>query len=200
MELNKIIQGDCLEYMKTLPDKCIDLVLTDPPYGINADKMTMGSGKHQWDKDVEEWDNFIPDKKVFDEMFRIGKNVIIWGGNYFTAYLEPSVHWLIWDKLNPNMSFSEVEMAWVKEGKRTRIFKEYSANQVKLHPTQKPIKLMEWCVANYSKEGDLILDPFAGSGSTLVACKNTKRNYIGIEISPKYVEIANQRLRQQILL
>jgi len=200
LELNKIYCGDCLEVMKQIPDKSIDLVLTDPPYGIGADKMTMGSGRHQWDKSVEEWDNFIPDKKFFDEIMRVSKNQIIWGGNYFTEYLEPSVHWLIWDKLNPNMSFSECEMAWVKEGKRTRIFKEYSANQIKLHPTQKPEKLMKWCVANYSLEGQTILDPFLGSGTTAVACKQLKRNFIGIEISQKYCDIANQRLRQDILL
>ncbi|MEK9207490.1 MAG: site-specific DNA-methyltransferase, partial [Patescibacteria group bacterium] len=92
------------------------------------------------------------------------------------------------------------EMAWVKTGKRIRIFKEYSANQIKLHPTQKPQELMRWCVANYSKENDIILDPFLGSGTTAVAAKQLNRRFIGCEISEKYCEIARQRLRQDVLL
>ena len=198
--INKVICGDCLDVMKDIPDNSIDLVLTDPPYGIKADKMRMGTGKHHWDKSINKWDNYIPDRKVFEEMLRISKNQIIWGGNYFTKYLKSSVHWLIWDKLNPNMSFSEAEIAWVNKGKRIRIFKEYSANLLKLHPTQKPIELIKWCLINYSKKNDLILDPFFGSGTTAVACQNLKRNFIGIEISPEYCEIARQRLKQKPLL
>lgn len=203
MELNKIYQGDCLELMKQIPDKSIDLVLTDPPYGIKADKMQMGSGNHQWDKTVSSWDNFIPSKEYFDEMFRVSKNQIIWGGNYFTEILKPSVDWLVWDKLNPNMSFSEAEFAWVRQGKRIRIFKFYSASQKKQHPTQKPIQLFKWCIDKFSKENDIILDPFIGSGTTAIACLKTNRNFIGMELEPKYVDIANKRIaefKQQLAL
>jgi len=198
--LNKIINGDCIEVMKYIPDNSVDLVLTDPPYGIKADKMTMGSGNHKWDKNINDWDNFIPDKKYFDEIFRISKNQIIWGGNYFTEYLKSSVHWLIWDKLNPNLSFAEAELAWVNNGKRVRIFKQYSANLEKYHPTQKSIELIKWCVVNYSEEGQTILDPFLGSGTTAVACQTLHRNFIGIEISKEYCEIAENRLKQKPLL
>ena len=198
--LNKIINGDCIEVMKYIPDNSVDLVLTDPPYGIKADKMTMGSGNHKWDKNINDWDNFIPDKKYFDEIFRISKNQIIWGGNYFTEYLKSSVHWLIWDKLNPNLSFAEAELAWVNNGKRVRIFKQYSANLEKYHPTQKSIELIKWCVVNYSEEGQTILDPFLGSGTTAVACQTLHRNFIGIEISKEYCEIAENRLKQKPLI
>ena len=198
--INKIICGDCLEVMKGIPDKSVDLVLTDPPYGIGADKMTMGSGRHKWDKNINDWDNIIPKKKYFNEIFRISKNQIVWGGNYFTEYLKPSHHWLIWDKLNPNLSFAEAELAWVNNGKRVRIFKQYSANLEKYHPTQKSLELMKWCVEKFSDENDLILDPFLGSGTTAVAAKHLKRNFIGIEISEEYCEIARQRLRQEILI
>jgi len=200
MKINTIVNGDCLEIMKDMPDNSVDLVLTDPPYGIKADKMTMGSGNHKWDKNINDWDNFIPDKKYFDEIFRISKNQIIWGGNYFTEYLKSSVHWLIWDKLNPNLSFAEAELAWVNNGKRVRIFKQYSANLEKYHPTQKSIELIKWCVVNYSEEGQTILDPFLGSGTTAVACQTLHRNFIGIEISKEYCEIAENRLKQKPLL
>ena len=91
------------------------------------------------------------------------------------------------------MSFSEAEMAWVKNGKRIRILKEYSAKQLKLHPTQKPINLMKWCLTNYSKENDIILDPFLGSGSTLIACEKTNRKCYGMEIDPIYCDVIVQR-------
>lgn len=190
--------GDCLEVMKELPDKSIDLVLTDPPYGIEADKMQMGSGFHRWDKKINDWDDNIPSLECFNELFRVSKNQVIWGGNYFANILPPSANWLIWDKLNPNLSFSEAEMAWVRYGQRIRIFKKYSANQIKYHPTQKPLVLMTWSLANYSKDNDTILDPFLGSGTTARACKNLGRKCIGIEISQKYCDIAIQRLSQEV--
>ena len=202
---NSIITGDCLEVMKDWPecplhppqasvvdDKAI-ICITDPPYGINADTMKMGSGRHDWDI-VTGWDEICPDKAVFDMIRRISANQVIWGGSYFTDSLPPSMNWLVWDKKNPNLSFSECELAWVYKGRRIRIFHYYSGGGGKMHPTEKPLPLMIWCVENYSKPQDLILDPFCGSGTTCVAAKMLGRRYIGIDISEKYCQIARQRL------
>jgi len=194
MEENTIICGDCFEVMKDFPDNSVDLVLTDPPYGINADKMKMGTGRHDWDV-VVGWDGKRPKKAVFDRIRQITTNQVIWGGNYFADYLPPSMNWLIWDKKNPNLSFSEAEMAWVFNGRRVRIYQHYSGMGGKMHPTEKPLPLMMWCVKNYSQPNDLILDPFCGSGTACVAAKKLDRRYIGIDISPEYCQIARDRLR-----
>lgn len=194
LPINQIICGDCMEVMKGWPDKCVDLVLTDPPYGIGADRMQMGSGNHDWAV-VTGWDKKAPTMNTFRLLLQSGKNCIIWGGNYFTEYLQPSAHWLVWDKKNPNLSFAECELAWVMAGKRIRIFKHYSARGGKVHPTEKPLPLMCWCVDNYSAKNDLILDPMCGSGTTCVAAKMLGRNYIGIDISEEYCEIARLRLK-----
>ena len=191
--VGKIHCADCLEVMKDWPENCVDLVLTDPPYGIDADKMRMGSGKHNWHKEIG-WDGQIPTKQAFEAIRRISLNQIIWGGNYFTDYLPPTANWLVWDKNNPNLSFAEGELAWVSNGDRLRIFKRYSANIDKMHPTEKPIELALWCVGRYSRENDLIADPYCGTGAFCVAAKMLGRRYIGIDISEKYCEIARQRL------
>jgi len=197
LPINEIICDDCMNVIQDWPDNCVDLVLTDPPYGIDADKMQMGSGKHNWSKEIG-WDGQIPAKQVFGEMRRISLNQIIWGGNYFTDYLPPSVNWLVWDKNNPNLSFAEGELAWVLNGNRLRIFKRYSANTNKAHPTEKPIELALWCINMYSQKGNLVIDPFCGVGSFCVAAKMLGRRYIGIDISEKYCEIARKRLKSVI--
>ena len=193
---NQIICGDCLEVMKDWPDGCVDktICITDPPYGIKADKMKMGSGQHDWAV-VVGWDGTRPKKPIFDIIRRISRNQIIWGGNYFADYFPPSMNWLVWDKKNPNLSFSECEFAWVYLGRRIRIFHYYSGKGNKVHPTEKPLPLMIWCVENYSNPNDLILDPFCGSGTTCVAAKMLGRRYIGIDISEEYCQIARDRLR-----
>jgi site-specific DNA-methyltransferase (adenine-specific) len=208
--INKVHCADCLEFMKEIPDKSIDLVITDPPYGINvASNGKVGGGKlamvTNWG--IQEWDKNIPTKEVFLEMFRVSKNQIIFGGNYMVECLYNSPCWLVWDKDNTG-NFADCELIWTSFKTAVRKFKwrwngmlqeDMSNKENRFHPTQKPIKLMEWIIFNYSQENDLILDPFAGGGSTLVACKNSKRNFIGIEIEPKYVKICNDRLRQDLL-
>jgi site-specific DNA-methyltransferase (adenine-specific) len=167
---------DCMELMSQFPDGHFDLAIVDPPYGIDAGKMTMGSGKHKFKKN-KDWDSGIPDKKYFDELFRVSKNQIIWGGNYFTEFLPPSPHWLLWDKKNPNLSFAEGELAWVRQGKNLRIFYHYSAQVEdggKIHPTQKPVKLYKWILKNYASEGFRILDTHGGSMSIAIACHDYK--------------------------
>jgi len=209
--LNKIIQGDCLEVLKQLPDNSVDLVLTDPPYGINADK-GVGGGSHRGkvNKFDGNWDSTIPSKEYFDEIFRVSKNQIIFGGNYFTEYLKNSPCYIIWDKREglPTRTFADCEMAWTSFKSPARIFRfrwdgmiqeNMKNKEVKFHPTLKPLELFRWIIENYSEEGQIILDPFLGSGTTAVACKQLGRNYIGIELSQEYCDIANKRLEQDVL-
>lgn len=206
LELNKIHNIDCLEFMKTLPDKCIDLVLTDPPYGIGADKGANGFGSagHKTKKYVDDWDNITPSKEFFDQMLRVGKTVIIFGGNCFTDKLPMRKHWIVWDKVGSfdfDNPFSDCEIAWTNIEKKP--IKKYIVIQQgfvaeekdRVHPTQKPVKLFGHILNDYSKEGEIIFDPFLGSGTTAIACKMLKRNYVGCEISPEYCKIAEERIK-----
>src|SRR3990167_9051067 len=194
--LNKIIQGDCLEVMKQMPDKCVDLILTDPPYGLNS-KMKGGTwGRNSIYKEMLEWDNLIG-KEYFDEMFRVSKNQIIWGGNYYM--IPPSRCWLAWIKKERMDTLADFELAWTSFDKLAKSFDERrNPDGKRNHPTQKPLELMRWCIdfASKSVEGGVltVLDPFLGSGTTAVACKMLKRDFIGIEISPEYCKIAEERL------
>jgi site-specific DNA-methyltransferase (adenine-specific) len=205
----KIYYGDCLEVMKSMPDKSIDLVLTDPPYGIGAyANGTMGNGvlAKQSKFNAVNWDNSIPSKEYFDEMMRVSKNQIIFGGNYFV--LPPSCCWIVWDKDNGNNYFADCELAWTSFQTAVRKFKwkwqgmlqeNMKQKDFRFHPTQKPLELMRWCLEKYSQPSDIVLDPFLGSGTTARACKDLGRYYIGAEISKDYCEIAKKRLAQEVL-
>jgi len=194
-----LIHGDCLQALRGYGDNHFKVAIVDPPYGINAGKMTMGSGKHKFSKD-KDWDSAIPSAEYFAELFRVSENQIVWGGNYFTEHLPPTPHWLLWDKQNPNLSFAEGELAWVRKGKNLRIFKHYSAQVEeggKIHPTQKPVKLYRWVLDNYTSEGDLILDTHLGSGSIAIACHQMKRKLIAYEIDAEYYQKACKRFEEQ---
>lgn len=187
---------DCMDLMVEYPDNHFELAIVDPPYGINAGKMTMGSGKHRFSKD-KEWDSCVPSQDYFNELFRVSKNQIIWGGNYFTKHLDPRPHWILWDKQNPNLSFAEGELAWVNNGDNLRIFKHYSARVEeggKIHPTQKPQKLYRWCLNRYAKEGDKILDTHLGSGSIAIACYYMGFDLVGSELDPDYYKAMMERI------
>jgi len=209
LELNKIYCGDCLPLMKEMPDKSVDLVLTDPPYSDNFLKFDYSTGrkhkgglggiKHHF---ISPHLSEIPDGRCFLEMYRVSKNQIIWGGNYFALF--PSSCWLVWDKEN-TANFADAELAWTSFQTAVRIFKykwsgmlqgDMSHKEIREHPTQKPLPLMMWCIENYTKPGDTVLDPFMGSGTTCVACKKLGRNYIGIDKEPQYVAIAEKRLEK----
>lgn len=201
-----LFHADCMEIMKQYPDKYFDLAIVDPPYGINAGKMTMGSGKRKFTKG-KEWDNGIPTAEYFEQLFRVSKNQIIWGGNYFTEHLKPSPHWLIWDKKNPNLSFAEGEMAWVNKGKNLRIFGKYSAlveNGGKIHPTQKPTDLYDWVVKNYAENSFKIIDTHFGSGSIALAVDKANRldkmniHLTACEIDKEYIDKAIKRISESI--
>jgi len=208
--LNKIICGDSLEIMKQLPDKCIDLVLTDPPYGIGESGKSNHSrsciAKSKEYKDFG-WDNTIPSKEYFDEIKRISKNAIIFGGNYFIEHLDNSPCWIIWDKDNGANDFADCELAWTNFKTAVRKVKwrwqgmlqeNMKDKEQRKHPTQKPAPLFEWILRNYSEEGMTVLDCFAGSCTTAVACIRTKRNYICIEKEESYCAIGRSRIEQEL--
>lgn len=208
--INKVHCADCLEFMKQLPDKCVDLVLTDPPYGIFKRKDSgIMFGKetiYSKDKTASDWDN-RPTKEYIDEIKRISKNYVIWGGNYMADLIGYCKEPWVWDKKTGNNGYADGELAFTSYDGTLRIyhhqwcgaFKDSERGERAIHPTQKPVQLMQWCLRK-TNENDLILDPFLGSGTTAVACQNLHRNFIGIEIDKKYCEIAEKRLRQKPLL
>jgi len=198
----QIYHGDCLEIMPQLEP--VDLVLTDPPYGI-ADKWKGGwSEKHGWGKSHLEkdfrnqWD-IIPSHEHIEAILTAGKYKIIWGGNHFEE-LHPSRCWLVWNKPERGFTLAEAELAWTNADNIIRVCDCHRNDTGKIHTTQKPLKLMKWCLnLPWTKSLQTILDPFMGSGTTLVAAKELGRKAIGIEIEEKYCEIAVDRLRQEVL-
>lgn len=192
-----LLLGDCLEHMRGMADASVDAVITDPPYGIGRDGAKRTTSRHGGRKayEFQGWDASRPDKVVFDEMLRVGKTVIVWGGNYFADYLPPSQKWLVWDK-DQRIMQSDGELAWTSLDGALRI---YDLNRVALmtdgavHPTQKPVSLMKWCIEQV-RDCQTIFDPFMGSGSTGVAAVQLGRNFIGCEINPAYFAIAQRRI------
>jgi len=195
----QITNEDNMLLMARYPDNYFDLAICDPPYGIDAGKMTMGSGKHNFKKG-KDWDNSIPTDEYFKELFRVSKNQIIWGGNYFPLPLNNN--WIIWDKLNPNLSFSEAEMAWCSIDKNIRIFKRLSTlpdcDVKKQHPTQKPIKLYKYCLKKYAEDGFKILDTHLGSGSIAIACHDYGFELTACELDKEYYDKAIQRIQNHV--
>lgn len=207
--IGKITCADCLDILKQLPDKCVDLVLTDPPYGIDISKTGKVGGNNLAEvKDYgkKDWDNKTPDKEVFDEMCRVSKHAIIFGGNYFTDKLPVSKCWIVWDKVGENKfdnPFADVELAWTNDSKVCKKitciqqgFINEDKSQPRIHPTQKPVGLFMKILQDYSKENDLILDCFSGSGTTAVACHNLHRRFICVEKDPEYYRASCERLEQ----
>lgn len=194
---------DCMQAMTGFADNEFDLAIVDPPYGINIGNMYMGAGnkpKHSRKKSRgfknKDWDKKAPSIFYFNELKRISINQIIWGGNYFP--LGACYGFCIWDKGSPEgMSFSDCEFAWHSFKKVAKIYKYSTYKESnKIHPTQKPVKLYEWLLMNYAKEGDKILDTHLGSGSIAIACHNLGYDLTGYEIDTEYYEAATKRLRQ----
>ena len=190
-----ITNEDNMELMARYPDKYFDLAIVDPPYGININE-SIGrykGQKHSGQKKVT-WDNETPKKEYFDELFRVSKNQIIWGGNYFN--LPPTKCFLIWDKLfSEDLSFSMYEMAWTSFFSTAKGFKFNPAlDRPKGHPTQKPVALYKWLLDKYAKDGDKILDTHLGSGSIAIACHDYKFDLIACELDEEYFDKAMQRI------
>jgi hypothetical protein len=165
-------------------------LLTDPPYGINVNKQTLGTGKKKFHRG-DDWDVKVPD---FYYVLELVNKAIIWGGNYFADKLPINNDWLCWHKKNDGLSFSEFELAWTNLGKNCRMLSHHWGGETKEHPTMKPLKLMEWCI-NYLDDKP-ILDIFCGSGSTMVASHQLKRKCYGMELDPKYCQVIIDRMKK----
>ena len=199
---SEVYNCDNMELMAKYPDNHFELAIVDPPYGIDAAKMTMGkgSGNDKGAHKKKNWDNAIPAASYFKELCRVSKDQIIWGGNYFP--LPPSRCWVLWDKKDYNSDFASHEMAWTSFDKVVKCFQRARSaggdSTGKIHPTQKPVRLYEWLLANYAKEGDKILDTHLGSGSSRIACHNLKFNFVGCELDADYFKESEERYQEHI--
>jgi site-specific DNA-methyltransferase (adenine-specific) len=196
------ITNECnMELMKRYPDNYFDLAIVDPPYGIGAENHAgkKENGWKQWEK--KNWDNQIPNKKYFEELFRVSKNQIVWGGNYMTEFLKPSMGWVIWDKGQRDFSLADGEMAWTSFNKAMRIWEYARAKTIsnnKIHPTQKPVALYKCLLDKYAKPNDKILDTHAGSASIAIACHDYGFSLTACELAPEYYEKAVKRIKNHV--
>ena len=200
--LKEFIHGDCMEYMREMPDNAFELAIVDPPYGIGIDgqkESICKNPKHNRKlHEKKDWDNSIPSKEYFKELERVSKNQIIWGANYFVKHLEKGTKgWIVWDKGQHGLTMSDCELAYSSFNVPTRVV---VINRVELlrdgtiHPTQKPVALYKWLLKNYAKPGDKILDTHVGSASSLIACHQMGFEYLGFEIDEEYYNKAKKRL------
>lgn len=204
-----LYQGDCMDLLRQTPDNYYELSICDPPYGINAPQMATtpcqrkngskrlngGSGKlknRTLNTSNIEWDNLIPDDEYFEELFRVSKNQIIWGGNYFG--LPPTRCVICWDKVQPWENFSQIELAWTSFDFPAKLFRFDNRTGEKIHPTQKPIKLYKWLLENYAKEGYKILDTHGGSMSSVIACMEYGYDITCCEKDVDYYNAAMKRI------
>jgi len=205
----EMLNCDCMDYMSGLPDKAFDLAIVDPPYGINADgrqneaalarikadgKSKAGRGWKLYKQTG--WDSGIPKQKYWDELFRVSKNQIIWGGNYFTDFLPASMGWVVWNKGQRGFSLADGELAWTSLNVALRIF-DYSRAEAlqdgRIHPTQKPVALYKWLLSRYAKPVDRILDTHGGSGSICLACHDLGYDLTWMELDADYYKAACER-------
>jgi site-specific DNA-methyltransferase (adenine-specific) len=186
-----ITQEDNMLLMARYPDNYFDLAIVDPPYGIDRNGMNMGNSV--FNKDNKKWDSEIPSEEYFEELFRVSKKQIVWGGNYFP--LPQSQYFAIWDKGETmyGRDFAECEYAWVSSG-GTRIYKKSPNQPERIHPTQKPIALYKWILDKYGKENDKILDTHLGSGSIAIACHDYGFELTACELDKEYYDKAIQRI------
>ncbi|WP_257227883.1 DNA methyltransferase [Phocaeicola dorei] len=186
-----------MEYMKSISDKFFDLAIVDPPYGLDK-KSTHGRGKLKNrclnSGNIQRWDT-RPSKEYFEELFRVSKNQIIWGGNYFN--LPPTRCIICWDKMQPWPNFSQIEIAWTSFNSPAKIFKYDNRTDDKIHPTQKPISLYAWILKNYAKSGNKIFDSHLGSGSNRIAAYKLGFDFYATEIDKDYFEAQENRFRRE---
>ena len=193
-KMNIAYNMDCMEAMRKMPDKCFDLAVVDPPYGININH---NMGRRKGDKPSEykkvTWDSNPPDKEYFDELFRVSKSAVIWGGNYYS--LPPCKCFLVWRKpqISENVSFSMLEYAWTNLDDTAKEFIGMSNEPDRIHPTQKPVALYAWIYSHYAKHGYKILDTHLGSGSSRIAAYDAGIDFVGFEIDKDYFDRQEER-------
>jgi len=193
---------DCMEYMKDCEDNAFDLAIVDPPYGID-NKLSNGSGfmRHSPSRlgyAEKRWD-IKPQKEYFEELRRVSKRQVIWGGNYFADYLPPTRGVVAWVKpqMKNNPNFSHFELAWTSTDKPAKCVYTYDPAEGRIHPTQKPIKLYDWVLSTYAKKGDRVLDTHLGSGSIAIAAHYFGVDFVGCELDADYYTEAVERFNQQ---
>jgi len=200
---SELYNMDCVEGMKHYPDKYFDLAIVDPPYGIGFDGSRESTSSHGGRKAYEfkGWDDERPPYEYFIELWRVSKNQIIWGANYFAEFLPPSMGWIFWDK-GQRICNSDGELAYTSFKRALRVVE---ANRCKIqehggaiHPTQKPVYVYDWILLNYAKPGQRILDTHVGSGSSRIACYLNGFDFVGFEIDEDYCEASEKRFRNAI--
>ena len=199
----ELLNIDCMEYMATQPDKAFDLAIVDPPYGIGANKMTLGNGKKKIFRGNSDWDIAPPSEKYFEELFRVSTHQVIWGANHFISkFARDSSCWVFWDKGTGSNDFADGELAWCSFDKTVRkFFKSWVGANAKdierIHPTQKPIALYEWLLSNYAEKGQRILDTHLGSGSSAIAAHYFGCDFVGCELDEDYFKAASDRFSRE---
>ena len=190
---------DCMAAMAEFPDKFFDLAVVDPPYGIGI-SVSMGRRKGEKHSGFHKFaggDKSIPNAAYFEQLFRVSKEQIVWGGNYMTQHLPPSPCWLLWDKkITESVTFAQYEMAWSSfksSAKKFEQFPDQSHTGCRIHPTQKPIALYDWIFANYAKAGQKVLDTHLGSGSSRIAANKAGIDFWGYELDADYFAAHEKR-------
>lgn len=198
LRVNQYYNMNCMDGMKLFPDKYFDLAICDPPYGIGV-KNNMGRrhGEKRSGYPKAYWDKEPPPPEYFEELFRVAKHSIIWGGNYFN--LPPTKCFVIWDKpdKSEDVSFAMCEYAWTDFDMTAKIFRKYAKDDVRIHATQKPVALYEWLLKVFAKKGDIILDTHVGSASSLIACHKMGFKFVGFELDEHMYKISSERLERE---
>ena len=202
--LSTVYLMDCIEGMKQFPDKIFDLAVVDPPYGINissAGGYYHVKGKGQANPHTKkDWDSGIPTAEYWEQLFRVSKNQVVWGGNYMTEFLSPSRCWIFWDKMKFVDNYADGELAWTSFDRNTKKVEIQhhgflTKDGKSIHPTQKPVMLYEWTLKNFAKEGDKILDTHLGSQSSRIAANKAGLDFVGFEIDREYFDNGNTRFK-----
>lgn len=214
LETVSLFEGDCMKFMRELPDNIYDLAIVDPPYFAGPNKSgyygkgfsSLGVQRAKHYDTLPVWE--VPGTEYFAELRRVSKNQIVWGANHFAnRYDFSGPGWIVWDKLNGESSFADAELAWSSFDKACRVFRyvwngmhqgQYGGNkalnEVRIHPTQKPVALYEWLLAKYAMPGDLILDTHLGSASSAIAALNMGFNFDGVELDPAMFQAGLERV------
>lgn len=207
----ELLNIDCMKYMAGCDDNAFDLAIVDPPYGIgeNAHRSSSRSklcNTTEWGAFDKEWDRACPEQDYFDALFRVSKNQIIWGANHMMHRISlPSPCWLVWDKDNSGC-FADCELAWSSFGSAVRRFRfrwngmiqaDMKKKELRIHPTQKPVKLYDWILSNYAKEGDSILDTHLGSASSAIAAYYGGFDFVGCELDKSYFDASVERFSRE---
>lgn len=199
----ELLNIDCMEYMRDLPDKAFDLAIVDPPYGIGVN-VSMGRRKGQKHSGYHKFageDKEPPSSDYFQELKRVSKNQIVWGANHFIdsfGFAANSPCWIMWDKgFSDKVTFAQLELAWTSFSTTCKKFDKSPIDQHRIHPTQKPVKPYQWLLKNYAKEGDRILDTHLGSGSSAIAAHYGGFDFVGCELCKDYYEAAVKRFNAE---